>query len=111
MPDEATAFSWQIRQSTEGMLGSSDAALGRLWSMNQAYGASCKQASDAGEGPDIKQYMSTASVARDMLEIAERHAEWVAEKNDETTFNREDVKLQYWVSHDASSLFTRETFC
>jgi pimeloyl-ACP methyl ester carboxylesterase len=62
------------------MLGSSDAALGRLWSMNHAYGSSCKQATDDEEGPDIKQYMSTASVARDMLEIVKRHAEYVAKK-------------------------------
>ncbi|CAI6280273.1 unnamed protein product [Periconia digitata] len=96
MPDEPTAFDWYLRQATEGMLGSSDAALSRLWSMNHAFGASCKQNSDAAEDPDIKQYMSTASVATDMIKIAEKHAEWVAEQNNVTDFNRDDVKLQYW---------------
>ncbi|KAF2786751.1 alpha/beta-hydrolase [Melanomma pulvis-pyrius CBS 109.77] len=80
MPDEPSFWSWKLRESTEGILGSSDAALGRLWSMNHAYGTSCKQALDDEHGPDIKQYMTTASVARDMLEIVEKHADYVAEK-------------------------------
>jgi pimeloyl-ACP methyl ester carboxylesterase len=79
MPDSPSLWSWELREQTEGILGSSDAALGRLWSMNHAYGSSCKQAMDDEEGPDIKQYMSTASVARDMLEIVEKHADYVAE--------------------------------
>lgn len=80
MPDSPSLWSWKLREQTEGILGSSDAALGRLWSIEHAYGSSCKQAMDNEEGPDIKQYMSTASVARDMLEIVERHAEYVAKK-------------------------------
>lgn len=98
MPNSASAWSWRLRESTEGSLEASDAALGRLWSMSHAFGTSCKQAEDAEEGPDIKQYMSTASVARDMLEIAEKHAEWAADKNKShaTVFERESVKLHYW---------------
>jgi len=80
MDDPAASWSWTLRETTEGILGSSDAAPGRLWSMTHAWGASCKQAVDAEDGPDIKQYMSTALVARDMLEIVQRHASWVAEK-------------------------------
>ncbi|KAJ4287982.1 hypothetical protein N0V90_011997 [Kalmusia sp. IMI 367209] len=83
MPDNPSSWSWKLRENTEGILGSSDAALGRLWSMTHAFGASCKQHVDAAGGPDIKQYMSTASVARDMLEIAERHAEWVVDKSNQ----------------------------
>jgi pimeloyl-ACP methyl ester carboxylesterase len=98
IPDSASAWSWRLREGTEGSLESSDAALGRLWSMSQAFGASCKQAEDVEEGPDIKQYMSTASVARDMLEIAEKHAEWAANTKEAnaTPFERESVKLHYW---------------
>ncbi|KAF1975861.1 hypothetical protein BU23DRAFT_552339 [Bimuria novae-zelandiae CBS 107.79] len=81
MPDNPSSWSWRLRETTEGILGSSDAALGRLWSMSHAYGQSCKQHSGADGSPDIKQYMSTASVARDMLEVAEKHAEWVADKS------------------------------
>ena len=78
MPDQPSAWSWNLRENDEGLLGSSDAALGRLWTMTHAFGASCKLAEDEQDGPDIKQYMSTAFVAQDMLEITERHAEYVA---------------------------------
>lgn len=67
------SWSWMLREMTEGILGSSDAALGRLWSMNQALGDTCNQTT---EGDDIKQFITTASVARDMVELIERHGEW-----------------------------------
>jgi pimeloyl-ACP methyl ester carboxylesterase len=62
---------------------------------------------DAEDGPDIKQYMTTASVARDMLQIIEKHAEWVAAKlaalnpgmmheTDTALYKPEETKLQYW---------------
>jgi pimeloyl-ACP methyl ester carboxylesterase len=107
--DPAASWSWTLRENTEGILGSSDAALGRLWSMTHAWGASCKQAVDAEEGPDIKQYMTTASVARDMLEIVEKHAAYVAErlarlspkthgcrKPDAAFAKPSEAKLHYW---------------
>ncbi|KZM25588.1 uncharacterized protein EKO05_0001912 [Ascochyta rabiei] len=110
--DPASAWSWRLRETEEGILGSSDAALGRLWSMTHAFGSSCKQASDAEDGPDIKQYMTTAFVARDMLEIVEKHAEHVAQQAAQAKHNqgrRTDcpnaghmdyepgrAKLQYW---------------
>ncbi|KAI0581292.1 hypothetical protein TUN199_06701 [Pyrenophora tritici-repentis] len=103
MPDQPSAWSWNLRETNEGLIGSSDAALGRLWSMTHAFGASCKLAEEDQNGPDIKQYMSTASVARDMLEITERHAEYVAKELARKTGNRRDTKyvpgkskLQYW---------------
>ncbi|KNG46504.1 alpha beta hydrolase fold-1 [Stemphylium lycopersici] len=80
MPDQPSAWSWNLREDNEGLLGSSDAALGRLWSMTHAFGESCRLAEEDQDGPDIKQYMSTAFVARDMLEITERHAEYVAKE-------------------------------
>ncbi|KAJ4345253.1 uncharacterized protein N0V89_011383 [Didymosphaeria variabile] len=111
MPDNPSSWSWKLRERAEGILGSSDAALGRLWSMSHAWGSSCKQHSDASGEPDIKQYISTASVARDMLEIAERHAKWAVDKsnelarvglsttgrgsNDQTIYKRGEVKLTY----------------
>jgi pimeloyl-ACP methyl ester carboxylesterase len=112
MDDPAAAWSWTLRENTEGILGSSDAALGRLWSMTHAWGVSCKEAMDAKDGPDIKQYMTTALVARDMLEIVERHATWVAEKlqqmkldkdrylpehkPDTALYRPQEAKLNYW---------------
>ena len=58
---------------SEGIINSSDASLGRLWSMAHAIGASC--AANRNEN-NIMMYGSTASVARDMLEIVERHGKW-----------------------------------
>lgn len=66
---------WDLRVSEEGFFGTSDAAYGRLWSMYQAYSKSCSLPPQDG-CPDIKKYVTTASVARDMLEIVERHGEW-----------------------------------
>ncbi|EUC48783.1 hypothetical protein COCMIDRAFT_2439 [Bipolaris oryzae ATCC 44560] len=110
MPDRPSAWSWNLREADEGLLGSSDAALGRLWSMTHAFGASCKLADQGQSGPDIKRYMSTAFVARDMLEIAEKHAEYVAHEVAQivardsakqrvyhnTAYVPGQAKLQYW---------------
>ncbi|KAF2186859.1 hypothetical protein K469DRAFT_705386 [Zopfia rhizophila CBS 207.26] len=75
MPGPA-AWSWMLRELEEGILGSSDAALGRHWSMAHAFGAACNQAMEEEDEPDIKHYLTTASVARDMLELVEKHAEY-----------------------------------
>ncbi|KAI8940241.1 hypothetical protein NX059_003943 [Plenodomus lindquistii] len=110
IPSVPSSWSWGLRESNEGILGSSDAALGRLWSMTHAYGSSCEKALEDEDGPDIKEYMSTASVARDMLEITEKHAEYVAEQRaqlaaqkagktlgcHDTGYRRGEAKLQYW---------------
>ncbi|EOD47190.1 putative alpha beta hydrolase fold-1 protein [Neofusicoccum parvum UCRNP2] len=60
--------SWNLRLDSQGILGSSDAVLGRRWSMVNALGASCAGLAEEG---DVKHYVTTASVARDMLELAE----------------------------------------
>jgi hypothetical protein len=65
---------------------------------------------EAEDGPNIKQYMTTALVARDMLQIVEKHATWVAkqlvkrqlpsdvprEEPDLAVYVPEAAKLQYW---------------
>ncbi|KAJ4372202.1 hypothetical protein N0V83_003976 [Neocucurbitaria cava] len=109
MRDVPSAWSWYMRENTQGILGSSDAALGRLWSINQAFGQSCKLAMDAEDGPDIMEYVTTASVARDMLEIVEKHAEYVSKQvvqaaqiegrsrsHCHDTYTPGKAKLQYW---------------
>lgn len=68
----AASTSWRIRAMEEGTLNSSNAALGRLWSMSHALGQAC---SAVGE-ESIQRYLTTASVARDMLEIVEAHGRW-----------------------------------
>jgi pimeloyl-ACP methyl ester carboxylesterase len=73
--DPTLAASWQQRVQEEGWFESSDAALGRLWSMSTAKGVACARNSTF-DGDDIKKYVSTASAARDMLELVEKHGEW-----------------------------------
>lgn len=67
--------SWQVRVMEEGVFEASNAALGRLWSMAVARGQSCSLAPVDG-GVEPKKYVTTAYVARDMLELVERHGEW-----------------------------------
>lgn len=64
--------SWGLRIMEEGALTSSDAALGRQWSMSHAEGAGCISSGDE----DIKHFLTTASVAHDMLNIVEAHGQW-----------------------------------
>ncbi|QIW95476.1 hypothetical protein AMS68_000994 [Peltaster fructicola] len=68
-------WTWALRIWEEGILGSSDAAFGRLWSMSRAQGGSCSL-SAIRDPDDIKKFVSTASAATDMLHIVERHGEW-----------------------------------
>ncbi|KAF2724020.1 hypothetical protein K431DRAFT_241606, partial [Polychaeton citri CBS 116435] len=70
-------YNWQLRIMEEGIFGSSNAAFGRLWSMNIAKGKSCAlPQSGQVAAADIKRYVTTASVATDMLQIAEAHGRW-----------------------------------
>ena len=66
------ARTWEVMMMEEGILTSSDAALGRLWSMKAAYGGVCSNVSE----DSIHHYVSTASVARDMVELTEAHGRW-----------------------------------
>lgn len=73
--DSFKDFIWSLRMAEQGVFSASDAALGRIWSMTLARGQSCSLPYAEGD-EDIKKYVSTASAARDMLEIVERHGEW-----------------------------------
>ena len=73
--DSFRDYIWSLRMAEQGVFSASDAALGRIWSMSLATGQSCSLPRANGD-EDFKQYVSTASVARDMLEVVERHGEW-----------------------------------
>lgn len=63
---------WSTKLAQEGSLTSSDRSLSSQWAMMQAVGRSCaKVGSD-----DIKHYVSTASVAADLLALTEAHGAW-----------------------------------
>jgi len=102
----AASTSWRIRAMEEGTLNSSNAALGRLWSMSHALGSTCADVGDES----IQRYLTTASVARDMLEIVEAHGRW-REREAQSLLTTADLdsrqyqhlrhtpdteKIQYW---------------
>ncbi|SMY23743.1 unnamed protein product [Zymoseptoria tritici ST99CH_1A5] len=76
--DEVQAQSWALRVDEQGLLGVSDASLGRLWAMSEASGGSCTLPRESGKGGevDVKSFVTTASVARDMVELVEAHGKW-----------------------------------
>jgi len=99
---------WLIRDWEQGSFSASDIAFSRLWAMSKARGESCAIAS---EESDIKKYVTTAYVARDMLEIVEKHDAWQAQETSRlaVSHHHEDAvdahhaeyqpgmaKLQYW---------------
>lgn len=70
----AASFSQsQAKTGAHGLLTTSDAVLDQEWASVHAIGGSC--ASNAGP-EDIKHYVSTASVATDMLALTEAHGAW-----------------------------------
>lgn len=75
LDDPLLEQTWAIRDWEQGVISASDAAFGRLWSIGRARMASCSLPREDGK-PDIRKYLSTASVARDMVEIIERHGQW-----------------------------------
>ena len=72
--DSGLGKGWALRVMEEGVLGASDAAFGRLWSMAIARAGSCSL--PTGDGKDMKPYVTTAHAARDMLELVEHHGRW-----------------------------------
>ncbi|KAK1013050.1 hypothetical protein LTS01_000863 [Friedmanniomyces endolithicus] len=102
----ALDHAWQLRVMEEGIFEASDAAIGRLWAMSIARSQSCSLPLSDGE-PDIRKYVTTASVARDMLEIIERHGEWrekearrllgcVTGVPSTLLYKSSEEKIQYW---------------
>lgn len=93
---------WHLRIMDEGVLTSSDAAFGQHWSMVHALGSSCGNHGD----DDIKRYITTASVAKDMLGLVEAHGQWRETEarrltDDEGLIDRlkykiQKEKIQYW---------------
>lgn len=75
--DRSWRDSWSLRLwRLEGQLGSSDAALGRLYAMHYADGAACSYVGwDA-----IERHMTTTHAARDLLELVEKHDDWLKEQ-------------------------------
>lgn len=118
-PDISSQRAWELQMEADGMLGSSDSSFMRHWQRAQALNPGCSAhltTPPDGEDEALGHHMNTAPVARDMLEIIERHAEWrekqgqaqqalhdIAQGHDpeqhiatRTRWNRNREPLLYW---------------
>lgn len=72
-PDSVQMTAFQLEAAENGALSASDTAFSTEWARIRALAEDCsRRALDAGIG----EFMTTASVARDIIEIAERHGAW-----------------------------------
>ncbi|RMX88077.1 hypothetical protein D0869_01892 [Hortaea werneckii] len=78
-PNHLEAAASTIEENAHGMIGTSDTSFDYLWASKRALTEGCTK------------HMATASVARDIVEIFERHGEWRA--NEATRLLRLDAKL------------------
>ncbi|KAF2157807.1 alpha/beta-hydrolase [Myriangium duriaei CBS 260.36] len=77
--DPVLGQTWDIRMLEGGLPDVNDVAFGRIWAIARARAKSCSIPLPDGEA-DIRKYVTTASVARDMLEITERLGKWREEE-------------------------------
>ncbi|KAH0346592.1 hypothetical protein KCU81_g3878, partial [Aureobasidium melanogenum] len=115
-PDSLARSSWMLQNEALGLLGSSEDSFYRNWYRSRALAEGCSAATgttdDGSEA--IGEHVNTSPVARDMLEIIERHAEWLAKQAHPTRrsdslrgqnkhevvrrlrYTRGEPKLKYW---------------
>ncbi|GKZ30090.1 hypothetical protein AbraIFM66950_007784 [Aspergillus brasiliensis] len=77
-PDSATRKAWILQSEAEGLLGSSEGVFDTRWARYEAFGMSCNQqgATVSNDGEWIGNFMNTAPVVADMVELVERLGEW-----------------------------------
>lgn len=78
-PDSLSRDSWEMQNEALGLLGSSEDSFLRNWYRSKALAEGCSASTGSThDGTEaIGEHVNTSPVARDMLEIIERHAEWV----------------------------------
>lgn len=75
-PSSLQRFAWKLQNAAEGRLGERFTSLDEKWARYQSRSESC-MASVGTLGKDsIAYHTNVAPVARDILEIVERHGEW-----------------------------------
>ncbi|KAK5727750.1 hypothetical protein LTR17_012512 [Elasticomyces elasticus] len=72
-PNRIEAAVYGLEEEAYGYIGTSDTSFDNLWASKRAVAEGCSERT-AKEG--IAKHMSTAPVARDIVEIFERHGEW-----------------------------------
>ncbi|KIM93355.1 hypothetical protein OIDMADRAFT_106925 [Oidiodendron maius Zn] len=93
--------SWQIASEADGLLGSSDAALGRMWARKHALAETCY--AEMGDEA-ISFAMNTPVVAMDMVAIVDSLSRWRRQsiqtthpiRSSQTWMKDDPDKLQYW---------------
>lgn len=112
-PDSFSRETWQYQEEVIGILGSTEDAFSRNWYRSKALAEGCSaRLISAGEanGTDdrLGEHVNTTPVIRDMLEIIERHADWVKDqqpadilittgrKKTPSTERDEPAKIKYW---------------
>ncbi|KAE8356830.1 proteinase [Aspergillus coremiiformis] len=85
---------WELQTQAEGMLGSSEGSFLRSWQRSVALNTGCSSRLSTAPGTQeaLGEHLNTPPVARDLLEIMERHAEW-REKQGQVEQQRHDRLL------------------
>ncbi|KAK5125923.1 hypothetical protein LTR85_011278 [Meristemomyces frigidus] len=112
-PNHLEAAAHTLEEQAFGMIDTSDTSFDNLWASKRAIAEGCsKRAAEKGIG----KHMSTVPVARDIVEIFERHGEWRAAEAqrllrsmpadiprqekaiavDRTAYNPGQEMVQYW---------------
>ncbi|KAI5257360.1 hypothetical protein E4T42_00994 [Aureobasidium subglaciale] len=92
-PDFIERLTFEKELEAYGAPGSSNVAFSNLWARVRTHADSCsKRAIESGIG----EYMSTTSVARDIIEIFEKHGEW---REKEAQKSAKLVELPYHVKY------------
>ncbi|OTA23439.1 hypothetical protein BTJ68_14891 [Hortaea werneckii EXF-2000] len=89
-----------IEENAHGMIGTSDTSFDYVWASKRAMAEGC---SKRGAEEGIAKHMATASVARDIVEIVERHGEWRANEANRL------VKLDTTLSGDEQEMIEGRT--
>lgn len=95
-PDSFSREAWGMQNEALGLLGSSEDSFLMNWYRSRALAEGCSTAiRTAPDGDDaIGENVNSSPVARDMLEIVERHAEWV-EKQGKLAQTASDMRHGY----------------
>lgn len=80
-PNLLAKVNFGLQAEADGLLGSSTDSLMRNWQRAAALSQSCSEVllargDNNATGEALGEHLNTVPVARDMLEIIERHAEW-----------------------------------
>ncbi|PLB36887.1 putative proteinase [Aspergillus candidus] len=78
-PNTFAQRNWELQAEADGMLGSSRDSLMRNWQRTRALNVGCARSLSTPPkvgAEALGEHINTPPVARDMLELVERHAEW-----------------------------------